>query len=126
MEKETLESMIQALMNIESVHLDVHATIYSQIDETFTESEKAYITELFGKMNDAIYLLVDLIDSKITNASGLKAGQVLDILGITRVTLCNYVKQGLIKIDSEVNGRYRYNRDSVYALLNNKGGKDNE
>lgn len=53
----------------------------------------------------------------------LKAKQVLELLNITRPTLCKYVKQGLIKIDSEINGQYRYNSESVYALLNNKSLK---
>ena len=125
MEKQNLESMIQALMNIESVHLDVHATIYSQIDDSFTENEKAYITDLFGKMNDAICALVDLLDNKLSTSVSLKASQVMDMLGITRVTLSKYVKQGLVKTDSCINGRYRYNAESVYNLLN-KGNKDNE
>lgn len=49
----------------------------------------------------------------------MRAKEVLKILGITRPTLCKYVKQGLIKIDSVVNGQYRYNKDSVMALLKN-------
>lgn len=49
----------------------------------------------------------------------MKAKQVLAILNISRPTLCKYVKQGLIKIDSEINGQYRYNDDSVYKLLKN-------
>ena len=50
----------------------------------------------------------------------MRAKEVLDILGITRPTLCKYVKQGLIKIDSCINGQYRYNRESVMELLNGK------
>ena len=50
----------------------------------------------------------------------MRAKEVLDILGITRPTLCKYVKQGLIKIDSCINGQYRYNRESVTELLNGK------
>lgn len=49
----------------------------------------------------------------------MKAKEVMQILGICRQTLSNYVKQGLIKIDSVINGRYRYNKESVYALLHN-------
>lgn len=49
----------------------------------------------------------------------MRAKEVLAVLGITRPTLCKYVKQGLIKIDAVVNGQYRYNADSVYALLSN-------
>lgn len=49
----------------------------------------------------------------------MKAKEVLKILDITRPTLCKYVKQGLIKIDSCINGQYRYNDESVYNLLKN-------
>ena len=50
----------------------------------------------------------------------MRAKEVLSILGITRPTLCKYVKQGLIKIDSVVNGQFRYNAESVYKLLSNQ------
>lgn len=50
----------------------------------------------------------------------MRAKEVLKILGITRQTLCKYVKQGLVLIDSVVNGQYRYNRDSVYEILSNR------
>ena len=50
----------------------------------------------------------------------MKAKEVLKLLDITRPTLCKYVKQGLIKVDSCINGQYRYNKESVYALLNGK------
>lgn len=49
----------------------------------------------------------------------MRAKEVLQTLNITRPTLCKYVKQGLIQIDSKINGQYRYNRDSVYNLLKN-------
>lgn len=49
----------------------------------------------------------------------MKAKEVMKILDITRPTLCKYVKQGLIKIDSVINGQYRYNEESVLKLLNN-------
>ena len=49
----------------------------------------------------------------------MRAKEVLKILRITRPTLCKYVKQGIIKVDSVVNGQYRYNAESVYKVLNN-------
>ena len=58
----------------------------------------------------------------------MKAKEVLRVLGITRPTLCKYVKQGLVKVDSVINGLYRYNRynaDSVYALLTNYKSESN-
>ena len=47
----------------------------------------------------------------------MRAKEVMAILRITRPTLCKYVKQGLIRVDSCINGQYRYNKESVYALL---------
>ena len=49
----------------------------------------------------------------------MRCKEVLKILNITRPTLSKYVKQGLIKIDSVINGQYRYNDNSVYELLKN-------
>ena len=52
----------------------------------------------------------------------MKAKEVLTVLNITRPTLCKYVKQGLIKVDAVINGQYRYNKESVEALLQNNSG----
>jgi predicted site-specific integrase-resolvase len=52
-----------------------------------------------------------------SGSSSLKAKDVMSILGISRQTLSTYVKQGLVKVDSTINGKYRYNKDSVLALL---------
>jgi hypothetical protein len=54
----------------------------------------------------------------VQEASSLKAAEVMSMLNISRVTLCHYVKKGLITIDSNYTGKqYRYNKDSVLALL---------
>lgn len=50
----------------------------------------------------------------------MRAKEVLQLLNITRPTLCKYVKQGLILIDSEINGQYRYNRERVQKHYLNK------
>lgn len=50
----------------------------------------------------------------------MKAKDVMEVLSISRTTLYRYVKQGLIKIDAEINGKYRYNKESVYNLLSGK------
>lgn len=47
----------------------------------------------------------------------MKAKEVMEVLSISRTTLYRYVKQGLIKVDACINGQYRYNKESVYALL---------
>lgn len=54
----------------------------------------------------------------------MKAKEVIKILNISRPTLYKYVKQGLIKIDSNINGKYRYNAESVYNLLTYKKNKE--
>ena len=53
----------------------------------------------------------------------MKAKEVLQMLNISRPTLSRYVKQGLIKVDSIINGKYRYNRESVEKLLTNNINK---
>jgi putative resolvase len=48
----------------------------------------------------------------------LKSKEVLELLQITRPTLTKYVKEGLIKTETFPNGRYDYDKDSVYKLFN--------
>lgn len=65
--------------------------------------------------------LTEDVDLKviINNTNSLKASEVMALLEISRPTLCHYVKKGLITIDSNYTGKqYRYNKDSVLALLN--------
>ena len=48
----------------------------------------------------------------------MTAKEVLRILQITRPTLTKYVKDGKIKVTVKGNGRYDYDADSVYKMLN--------
>lgn len=48
----------------------------------------------------------------------MKAKEVLSTLRISRGTLCNYVKQGLIKVTSLPHGRFDYDKESVYSIIN--------
>lgn len=48
----------------------------------------------------------------------MQANQVLNKLGITRVTLSHYVKQGKIKVKKLSNGQYNYSSKSVEILYN--------
>jgi len=48
----------------------------------------------------------------------MKSSEVLKLLQITRPTLTKYVKQGIIKVETLPNGRYDYDKDSVYKLFN--------
>jgi predicted site-specific integrase-resolvase len=48
----------------------------------------------------------------------MKSKEVLELLQITRPTLTKYVKEDLIKVNILPNGRYDYDKDSVYKLFN--------
>ena len=47
----------------------------------------------------------------------MKSKKVLNILKVTRPTLCSYVKRGIIKVKEKVNGHYDYDEESVYKLV---------
>ncbi|MBB4074196.1 putative site-specific integrase-resolvase [Anoxybacillus voinovskiensis] len=48
----------------------------------------------------------------------IKAKEVLELLQLSRPTLTKYVKEGGIKVNILPNGRYDYDKDSVYKLFN--------
>ena len=48
----------------------------------------------------------------------MTAKEVLRVLQITRQTLTKYVKEGKLKVTIKGNGRYDYDTDSVYKMLN--------
>lgn len=48
----------------------------------------------------------------------MEAKEVLRVLQITRPTLTKYVKEGKLKVVVKGNGRYDYDADSVYKMLN--------
>ena len=48
----------------------------------------------------------------------MKSKEVLELLQITRPTLTKYVKNGLIKTVTLPNGKYDYDKESVYKLFN--------
>lgn len=48
----------------------------------------------------------------------MKSCEVLRLLRISRPTLTKYVKDGLIKVSELPNGRYDYDPESVYSILN--------
>ena len=49
----------------------------------------------------------------------MKAKEVLSTLRISRGTLTNYVKEGLIKTTPLPHNRYDYDKESVYSIINN-------
>ena len=48
----------------------------------------------------------------------MTAKEVMRVLQITRPTLTKYVKTGKVKVTVKGNGRYEYDTDSVYKMLN--------
>ena len=48
----------------------------------------------------------------------MKAKEVMQILRISNPTLSSYVKKGWIKVTKMPNGRYNYDEESVYEMLN--------
>lgn len=56
----------------------------------------------------------------------MKAKEILHLLGITRQTLYNYLKQGKVKLKTKYNKTfYEYDDDSVYQLIGNINQKSN-
>ena len=50
----------------------------------------------------------------------MKSCEVLEKLGVTRVTLSDYVKKGVIRATKKQNGQYDYDERSVYEFLGQK------
>lgn len=50
----------------------------------------------------------------------MKSKEALELLGVTRVTLCNYVKEGKIKAIRKASGQYDYDEESIYQFLGRK------
>lgn len=48
----------------------------------------------------------------------MKAKEVMQILRISNPTLSSYVKKGWIRVTKMPNGRYNYDEESVYEMLN--------
>jgi len=55
----------------------------------------------------------------------MKAKEVLKLLRITRQTLCNYHKRGIIGIETLPSGKYSYNEEDVFKLLNREVPRNN-
>ena len=85
----------------------------------YKDPEKSFVPGLFEMENIRLVLDEEPV-KKLAQARSnpLKASEVMALLGISRVTLCHYVKRGLIKIDTNYTGKqYRYNKESVLALM---------
>ena len=129
----------------ERIEHDVDEDEWEEFSNMNQEELARYVTELFdcdmicdhiedffsdALIHDRSFIdKVDILDisnvriKKIgkssERSSSMKAAEVMKLLDITRPTLCKYVKEGKIKTDACVNGQYRYNKESVYALIKN-------
>lgn len=56
----------------------------------------------------------------------MRTKEVLELLQISRATLTNYVKQGLIKVKERPFGRYDYDEHSVRSLIDPEYKKKQE
>ena len=88
------------------------------IEDFFSDTlihDKSFIDKV--DILDISNVRIKKIGKPSARSSSMKAAEVMKLLDITRQTLCKYVKEGKIKTDACVNGQYRYNKESVYALI---------
>ena len=101
--------------------LDSLDMTHDYIEEFFSDSlihDKSFIDKV--DILDISNVRIKKIGKPSARSSSMKAAEVMKLLDITRPTLCKYVKEGKIKTDACVNGQYRYNKESVYALIKSK------
>ena len=92
--------------------------ICDHIEDFFSDAlihDKSFIDKV--DILDISNVRIKKICKSSKRSTSMKAAEVMKLLGITRPTLCKYVKEGKIKTDACVNGQYRYNKESVYALI---------
>ena len=91
------------------------------IEDFFSDSlihNKSFIEKV--DILDISNVRIKKIGKSSKKSSSMKAAEVMKLLGITRPTLCKYVKEGKIKTDACVNGQYRYKKESIYNIKKNK------
>ena len=98
--------------------LDSLDMTHDYIEEFFSDAlihDRSFIDKV--DILDISNVRIKKIGKSSKRSSSMKAAEVMKLLDITRPTLCKYVKEGKIKTDACVNGQYRYNKESVYALI---------
>ena len=101
--------------------LDSLDMMHDYIEEFFSDyliHDRSFIDKV--DILDISNVRIKKIGKSSKRSSSMKAAEVMKLLDITRPTLCKYVKEGKIKTDACVNGQYRYNKESVYALIKSK------
>ena len=113
MNQEELAKYLLDLLDYDMTH--------DYVEDFFSDKlihDKSFIDKV--DILDISNVRIKKIGKSSARSSSMKAAEVMKLLGITRPTLCKYVKEGKIKTDACVNGQYRYNKESVYALIKNK------
>ena len=113
MNQEELAKYLLDLLDYDMTH--------DYIEDFFSDKlihDKSFIDKV--DILDISNVRIKKIGKPSARSSSMKAAEVMKLLDITRPTLCKYVKEGKIKTDACVNGQYRYNKESVYALIKNK------
>ena len=113
MNQEELSKYLLDLLDYDMTH--------DYVEDFFSDSlihDKSFIDKV--DILDISNVRIKKIGKLSARSSSMKAAEVMKLLDITRPTLCKYVKEGKIKTDACVNGQYRYNKESVYALIKNK------
>ena len=110
MNQEELVKYLTDLLDYDMTH--------DYIEDFFSDKlihDKSFIDKV--DILDISNVRIKKIGKQSARSSSMKAAEVMKLLDITRPTLCKYVKEGKIKTDACVNGQYRYNKESVYALI---------
>lgn len=110
MNQEELAKYLTDLLDYDMTH--------DYIEDFFSDNlihNKSFIDKV--DILDISNVRIKKIGKPSARSSSMKAAEVMKLLDITRPTLCKYVKEGKIKTDACVNGQYRYNKESVYALI---------
>lgn len=103
----------------EATILEYAKTYFKHI--CYADPKKAFIPDYCEITNLRLALEDEATTNPIEREESLKANEVMALLNISRPTLCHYVKRGLIKIDTNYTGKqYRYNKESVLALMKKK------
>ena len=113
MNQEELAKYLLDLLDYDMTH--------DYVEDFFSDSlihDRSFIDKV--DILDISNVRIKKIGKSSKRSSSMKAAEVMKLLNITRPTLCKYVKEGKIKTDACVNGQYRYNKESVYALIKNK------
>lgn len=114
--KEVFDHVVDQIY--EATVLEYAKTYFKHI--CYADPANPFVPGYFDMINFRLVLEDEPLKKAVVSRDApLKASEVMALLNISRPTLCHYVKKGLITVDSNYTGKqYRYNKDSVLALLN--------